>query len=77
MLYYLSTAESAFSADFADGAVYRVIHDEPDYDARPEQVRELIRVCLRKDPAERPSSQRIIGCQACRSRRRSNLTCTR
>jgi serine/threonine protein kinase len=64
-LYYLSTAESAFSADFADGVLYRVIHDEPDYDACPEQVRELIRVCLRKDPAERPSTQRIIeGCRA-------------
>jgi serine/threonine protein kinase len=64
-LYYLSTAESAFSADFADGVLYRVIHDEPDYDACPEQVRELIRVCLHKDPAERPSTQRIIeGCRA-------------
>jgi serine/threonine protein kinase len=64
-LYHLSTGESAFSADFADGVLYRVIHDEPDYDACPEQVRELIRVCLRKDPAERPSTQRIIeGCRA-------------
>jgi serine/threonine protein kinase len=64
-LYYLSTGESAFSADFADGVLYRVIHDEPDFDACPEQVRELIRVCLRKDPAERPSTQRIIeGCRA-------------
>jgi serine/threonine protein kinase len=64
-LYYLCTGESAFSADFADGVLYRVIHDEPDYDACPEQVRELIRVCLHKDPAERPSTQRIIeGCRA-------------
>jgi hypothetical protein len=64
-LYHLCTGESAFSADFADGVLYRVIHDEPDYDACPEQVRELIRVCLRKDPAERPSTQRIVeGCRA-------------
>ncbi|HET9168855.1 MAG TPA: serine/threonine-protein kinase [Actinospica sp.] len=64
-LYYLCTGESAFAADFADGVLYRVIHDEPDYEALPEQVRELIRVCLRKEPAERPSTQRIIeGCRA-------------
>jgi Protein kinase domain len=64
-LYYLCTGESAFSADFADGVLYRVIHDEPDYAACPEQVRELIRVCLRKEPAERPSTQRIVdGCRA-------------
>lgn len=64
-VYYLCTGESAFQADFADGVLYRVIHDEPDYDACPEEVRELVRACLRKDPADRPSTQRIVdGCRA-------------
>ena len=64
-VYHLCTGESAFQADFADGVLYRVIHDEPDYAACPEEVRELIRACLRKDPAERPSTQRIVdGCRA-------------
>ena len=64
-VYYLSTGESAFQADFADGVLYRVMHDEPDYEACPEQVRELIRACLRKEPEERPSTQRIVdGCRA-------------
>ena len=64
-VYYLSTGESAFQADFADGVLYRVMHDEPDYEACPEQVRELIRACLRKEPEERPTTQRIIeGCRA-------------
>jgi hypothetical protein len=64
-LYWLCTGEGAFQADFADGVLYRVIHDEPDYGACPEQVRELIRVCLRKDPAQRPSTRRIVeGCRA-------------
>ena len=64
-VYYLATGESAFQADFADGVLYRVMHDEPDYETCPEQVRELIRACLRKEPEERPSTQRIIeGCRA-------------
>jgi serine/threonine kinase PknH len=64
-VYYLATGESAFQADFADGVLYRVLHDEPDYEECPEQVRELIRACLRKEPEERPSTQRIIeGCRA-------------
>jgi hypothetical protein len=64
-IYYLSTGESAFQADFADGVLYRVMHDEPDYEACPEPVRELIRACLRKEPEERPTTQRIIeGCRA-------------
>jgi len=64
-IYYLSTGESAFRADFADGVLYRVIHDEPDYEACPQEVRELIRACLRKQPEERPTTQRIIdGCRA-------------
>ena len=64
-IYYLSTGESAFQADFADGVLYRVMHDEPDYEACPEQVRELIRACLRKEPEERPGTQRIVdGCRA-------------
>jgi hypothetical protein len=64
-VYYLATGESAFQADFADGVLYRVLHDEPDYDACPEQVRELVRACLRKEPEERPGTQRIIeGCRA-------------
>ena len=64
-VYYLATGESAFQADFADGVLYRVMHDEPDYEACPEQVRELIRACLRKEPEERPTTQRIIeGCRA-------------
>jgi serine/threonine kinase PknH len=64
-VYYLATGESAFQADFADGVLYRVLHDEPDYEACPEQVRELIRACLRKEPEERPGTQRIIeGCRA-------------
>jgi len=64
-VYHLCTGESAFQADFADGVLYRVIHDEPDYAACPEEVRELLRACLRKDPAERPGTQRIVdGCRA-------------
>jgi serine/threonine protein kinase len=64
-VYYLATGESAFQADFADGVLYRVMHDEPDYDACPEQVRELVRACLRKEPEERPTTQRIVdGCRA-------------
>ncbi|HEX4791817.1 MAG TPA: protein kinase [Actinospica sp.] len=63
--YYLATGRSAFQADFADGVLYRVLHDEPDYEACPPQIRELIRACLRKDPGERPDTQRIIeGCNA-------------
>ncbi|MFI7094785.1 serine/threonine-protein kinase [Streptomyces lydicus] len=43
------------------GAIYRVIHDEPDLSRVPYQIASLIRPCLDKDPLSRPSVTELIN----------------
>ncbi|MFJ1651954.1 protein kinase [Streptomyces sp. NPDC088337] len=40
--------------------MYRIAEKEPDLQALPEGIADLVRACLRKDPAARPTVDRII-----------------
>ncbi|MFD5468800.1 protein kinase [Kitasatospora sp. NPDC127059] len=52
------------SAPFGDGpdtaVLYRVVHEEPDLEAVPADLRELIQRCLAKSPEDRPKPAEII-----------------
>ncbi|MGW2249174.1 protein kinase domain-containing protein [Kitasatospora sp. NPDC001660] len=52
------------SAPFGDGpdtaVLYRVVHEQPDMDAVPADLRELILRCLAKSPEDRPTPAEII-----------------
>ncbi|MEW2253806.1 protein kinase [Streptomyces sp. NPDC047869] len=40
--------------------MFRIAQEEPDLDGMPEGIADLVRECLRKDPAARPSLDRIL-----------------
>ncbi|MDY0816487.1 serine/threonine-protein kinase [Kitasatospora purpeofusca] len=52
------------SAPFGDGpdtaVLYRVVHEQPDLDAVPADLRELVLRCLAKSPEDRPRPAEII-----------------
>ncbi|MCO1658479.1 serine/threonine-protein kinase [Pseudonocardia humida] len=58
-LVFAATGRSPFAADQAAAALFRIVHGEPDLTGVPGEVRELVRACLDKDPARRPTAQRI------------------
>ncbi|MFC9330692.1 serine/threonine-protein kinase [Kitasatospora sp. NPDC057015] len=41
-------------------ALYRVVHEEPDLDRVPGELRALLRHCLAKDPEQRPTTAQVI-----------------
>ncbi|MED7954425.1 serine/threonine-protein kinase [Streptomyces sp. BE303] len=60
----LAAYVAAGSAPFGDGpdtaVLYRVVHEQPDLDAVPADLRELILRCLAKSPEDRPRPAEII-----------------
>ncbi|EYT80208.1 serine/threonine protein kinase, partial [Streptomyces sp. Tu 6176] len=62
VLAYAATGTLPFGT--ADSGVhalmYRIAQEEPDLDALPEGIADLVRACLRKDPAARPALEEIL-----------------
>ncbi|QJT03053.1 protein kinase [Streptomyces asoensis] len=59
---YAATGTLPFgSADSgAHALMFRIAEDEPDLSGVPEGIADLVRACLRKDPAARPSLDRVL-----------------
>ncbi|MFI5819471.1 serine/threonine-protein kinase [Streptomyces rishiriensis] len=59
---YAATGVLPFGApdDGAHALMFRIAEDEPDLAGVPEGVADLVRACLRKDPAARPSLARVL-----------------
>lgn len=56
LLAYTATGANPFgSATTADILGYRIVHEEPDLEALPADLRQLLGRCLAKDPAARPA----------------------
>ena len=61
---FAATGRSPFGDGIDMGILYRVAHEEPDLNGCPPRLREVVRRCLVKDPAARPSPAEIIaGCR--------------
>ncbi|MEX5637724.1 serine/threonine-protein kinase, partial [Parafrankia sp. FMc2] len=56
--YYAATGELPFGADVA--VFHRIVHEQPDWDRCPGQLRGILEVCLEKDPAARPTPAELI-----------------
>ncbi|MFD0328020.1 hypothetical protein ACFQZC_06755 [Streptacidiphilus monticola] len=59
-LTYAATGDTPFGSGSSEVMLYRVVHEEPDLEAVPPALAPLIRMCLSKEPAERPSPARLF-----------------
>ncbi|SEG95925.1 Serine/threonine protein kinase [Nonomuraea solani] len=58
---YAATGRHPFGNDAVQTVVYRVLHQEPDLGAEPDGfLRGILRACLAKNPADRPSAQDLL-----------------
>jgi WD40 repeat protein len=61
VLAYACTGRSPFTGTSALMTLYDVVHGEPALDSLPHEVRGLVRDCLAKDPAARPTPAQILA----------------
>jgi serine/threonine protein kinase len=61
VLVYAATGRGPFSLPgqepSAQALLYRVVHEEPDLEGAPEALLPLVRACLAKQPADRPTAR--------------------
>ncbi|WP_433179877.1 protein kinase domain-containing protein [Actinoallomurus sp. CA-150999] len=60
VLTFAATGRGPFDGGSAASTGYRVLHAEPDLDAVPPPVRDLVVACLAKDPAARPAVADVL-----------------
>ncbi|MEU0187579.1 serine/threonine-protein kinase [Streptomyces sp. NPDC006207] len=59
LLSYAATGRLPFGTGAVDALLYRTVHDEPDLDGVPDDIRALLVRCLAKDPAARPTALQV------------------
>ncbi|MEW2133282.1 protein kinase domain-containing protein [Streptomyces sp. NPDC005435] len=59
VLAYAATGRPPFSGDSSAVLLYKVVHEEPQLDGLPGDLRDLVAVCLAKDPASRPAPAEV------------------
>src|SRR5208282_905434 len=55
-----ATGRLAFGADSVPAVIYRIMYEEPDLSGLPPSLRTIVRECLAKDPARRPSARDLL-----------------
>ncbi|MEU2237147.1 bifunctional serine/threonine-protein kinase/ABC transporter substrate-binding protein [Streptomyces vietnamensis] len=59
LLAFAATGRPPFGTGALDALLYRTVHDEPDLAGVPERLLDLVRQCLAKEPAVRPTAQEV------------------
>ncbi|MFB9553547.1 bifunctional serine/threonine-protein kinase/ABC transporter substrate-binding protein [Streptomyces roseoviridis] len=59
LLAFAATGRPPFGTGTVHALLYRTVHDEPDLAGVPEALLDLVRQCLAKDPADRPSAEAV------------------
>jgi eukaryotic-like serine/threonine-protein kinase len=58
---FAATGRHPFGGGPPDAVAYRILHGRPDLDGVPEAVRQLVREALARDPAARPTADRVVA----------------
>jgi hypothetical protein len=58
---FAATGRTPFGEGPDPAVLYRVVHDEPQLDGCPPELRDLIARCLDKDPARRPTPRALVS----------------
>lgn len=61
LLVHAATGRPPFGTGAVDALLYRTVHDEPDLTGVPDGLLDLLRACLAKDPAQRPTAEEIAA----------------
>ncbi len=61
VLTFAATGAGPFGSGSTPALVYRVVHSDPDIDGLPDGLRQLVRRCLAKDPAGRPTTDELLA----------------
>ncbi|MFJ6659918.1 ABC transporter substrate-binding protein [Streptomyces sp. NPDC091377] len=59
LLSYARTGRPPFGTGAVDALLYRTVHDAPDLDGVPDDLRPLLERCLAKDPTARPTAREL------------------
>ncbi|MFI6939182.1 bifunctional serine/threonine-protein kinase/ABC transporter substrate-binding protein [Streptomyces sp. NPDC050418] len=59
VLAYAATGRRPFGTGTVAAILFRTVHEEPELDAVPAQLTALVRDCLSKDPAARPTADEV------------------
>lgn len=60
VLAFAATGTNPFGSGPSEALAYRVVHEEPDLTGVPAEISDLIRRCLAKDPAKRPTAADVL-----------------
>jgi serine/threonine protein kinase len=58
---YASSGRAPFGEGASDAVLYRIVHEQPDLEGVPDEVREVTRQSLAKDPNRRPTVVGLIS----------------
>ncbi|WP_128979755.1 bifunctional serine/threonine-protein kinase/ABC transporter substrate-binding protein [Streptomyces roseicoloratus] len=61
LLAFAATGRPPFGSGSLDALLYRTVHDEPDLAGVPDGLLDLVRQCLAKRPAERPTAEELAA----------------
>ncbi|MFF8804425.1 bifunctional serine/threonine-protein kinase/ABC transporter substrate-binding protein [Streptomyces omiyaensis] len=61
LLAYAATGRPPFGTGAVDALMYRTVHDEPDLAGVPAGLLPVLRECLAKDPAARPTAEQLVS----------------
>ncbi|WP_199487718.1 serine/threonine-protein kinase [Actinomadura spongiicola] len=60
VLVFASTGAAPFGRGQAHTVLYRIVREDPDLDAVPAGLRDLVAACLAKEPADRPALREVL-----------------
>ncbi|MFE0630875.1 protein kinase [Streptomyces sp. NPDC058864] len=70
VLVFAVAGHGPFDAENAFATAYNVVHEAPDLSGVTEPLQSIVRLCLKKDPQDRPTPERLLHLLASRRERR-------